>query len=87
MNRRTDRSLVTVAEKLGVTYVHLYLVLHRKRDSKCLLFTVLRRYPFVLDKLDATTRWLHLADWKLNRRKFVWDSVAMRYRYRSGNKR
>ena len=79
MNKRTDESLITVAEQLGITYVHLYLVLHRKRVSQGLLFTVMRRYPFVLDKLDANTRWINKADWKMNGHKFIWDNVNHKY--------
>ena len=39
MRKRTPTSYVTVAEKLGVEYSHLYRVLHLQRQSPALLLT------------------------------------------------
>lgn len=48
MNKRTSKSLITVADSVGVSYNHLWRVLSGKRESPSLLLTLYRLYPWVI---------------------------------------
>lgn len=79
MQVRRDTSYVTIAEKLGVEYSHLYRVLHLRRSSPALLLTIERLYPFLIDKQDASIRDSLRRSCDFHRKAFKWDGKANRY--------
>jgi hypothetical protein len=79
MQVRRDTSYITIAEKLGVEYSHLYRVLHLRRSSPALLLTIERLYPFLIDKQDASIRNALHRSCNFHREAFRWDGKANRY--------
>lgn len=79
MNRRNDTSYVTIAEKLGIGYNHLYRVLHLLRSSPALLLTIERRYPMLISRQDSSVRQSLLASCDFHRHAYRWDSKLQRY--------
>lgn len=79
MNRRTPDSYITIAGQLGVSYGHLYHVLHLRRSSPALLLTIERLYPSLIDRQDGSIRYsLHKAC-DFHREAYRWDGRANRY--------
>ena len=79
MRKRTPTSYVTVAEKLGVEYSHLYRVLHLQRQSPALLLTIERFYPFLIERQDWSVRRSLLSSCNFHREAYRWDGRANRY--------
>jgi hypothetical protein len=79
MQVRRDTSYVTISEKLGVEYSHLYRVLHLRRSSPALLLTIERLYPFLIDKQDASIRDSLRHSCDFHRKAFKWDGKMNRY--------
>ncbi len=79
MNRRTATSYVTVAERLGVSYGHLYHVLHLLRSSPALLLTIERLYPELIEKQDGSVKYSLHKSCDFHREAYRWDSRANRY--------
>ena len=79
MNRRTAASYVTAAERLGVSYGHLYHVLHLLRSSPSLLLTVERLYPELIERQDGSIRRSLKESCDFHREAYRWDSHANRY--------
>lgn len=79
MNRRRSTSYITIAEKLGVGYNHLYRVLHLDRSSPSLLLTIERLYPSLIQRQDASVRQSLLASCDFHRTAYKWDSKLNRY--------
>lgn len=79
MNKRRDDSYVTIAERLGVGYNHLYRVLHLDRSSPALLLTIERLYPMAIQRQDASVRQSLLSSCDFHRTAYKWDSKSNRY--------
>lgn len=79
MQVRRDTSYVTIAERLGVEYSHLYRVLHLRRSSPALLLTIERLYPFLIDRQDAGIRNSLRKSCDFHRTAFRWDAKQNRY--------
>ena len=77
MNRRTDKSFVTYAEKLGVSYNHLYRVLTGQRSSAALILTVEQLYPELLGRKMFRSQLV--ADCEYYRPMYRWDAKLNRY--------
>lgn len=79
MQVRRDTSYVTIAEKLGVEYSHLYRVLHLRRSSPALLLTIERLYPFLIDRQDVSVRNSLRRSCDFHRTAFKWDAKSNKY--------
>ena len=79
MNRRHDTSYVTVAEKLGVGYNHLYRVLHCQRPSPAVILTIERLYPELIQRQNSSIRQSLLSQCDFHRIAYKWDSKLNRY--------
>lgn len=54
---RDGTRFIECAEALGVSYTHLYMVLHLKRkEGSGLLFDIERRFPHIFGKLRQSLR-------------------------------
>lgn len=79
MNRRTDASIITCAERLGVSYNHLYRVLRRERKSDGLLFTVIDKFPHLLRRLPTEIVDRNLSDYFEFVKDWKWSRKKQRY--------
>lgn len=79
MRNRTPTSYVTVAEKLGVEYSHLYRVLHLQRQSPALLLTIERLYPFLIERQDWSIRCSLQGSCNFHRNAYRWNDALKRY--------